>query len=601
MNSRSIQALKEMEVILGQKAAQLYDRVGYDEAIIQAQTTMSMVTDDATRLLSGYGDLSRLKISPDLLKAKPTIEKLLKLRQRLNNKNFDLAVTTYEEIFRCPTSHLVYGAGVIDVFIHIPAYHRGTRMKLLEYVPVPYLIEHDMSEEVITAKQQQQGPEDPLSMVAMPEETYVAVTDDGLKFKTYTKGEFVDCQNYEGTYFCPQNNIYNHRKKDSCLIGLFLKKTDIVEEMCTWRVKNAEDYALQLSGNSFLLYQRNVEEISLHCGEDSIHMPYQGLKQIEVPPGCTLFSPHYQLDGQEEFSVATEAYEAHEINFTDILDNMDIGTTSGELIRGLKRLEVVGSMEGIKTRKLRDRYQTYTHSDGWNTATKGLILSLTFGIPLMIFLCYCVWYCHPLVPGEHEEASRWEIINYLKGRRHLLPPQHDGRRMTTYHPALQERELTDHLMSPEAFEAPQEAERFKTFMTQHRQAHDSTSATSLVPTTTALTTTTPSAPPRSGRHPSSQSLHTVSFAGGDTIINASSDGSNIYSSMGPPASLAEAKDTLARYKKTPKIPSALKKTTTPATTTQTTTVDVHTLAHETPVELQERAAREAEADSHHSF
>jgi hypothetical protein len=58
----------------------------------------------------------------------------------MQREGYELGLETMDNIFRCQTSHLVWDNGTLSIYLHIPAYKIGSRLQLLEHVPVPLIL-----------------------------------------------------------------------------------------------------------------------------------------------------------------------------------------------------------------------------------------------------------------------------------------------------------------------------------------------------------------------------------------------------------------------------------------------------------------------------
>jgi hypothetical protein len=218
INERSISLLNSTVTKIGLKLINMADYITINEVILHVAFSMNTAFDDVNRVVRGLNAIAMHRLSPDAVKTPNMARALASLRERMRNEGFTLGLTTFDDVFRSETSHAVFRNGTMVVIVHIPSYKVNTKLRLLEYVPVPIILD--------TPGKLQAG-EKPVAIYAQPEHSYLAVTQDESAYKTFSHAELQACRELGGVHFCANDNVYRRAVQKSCLYGLFRLDADI--------------------------------------------------------------------------------------------------------------------------------------------------------------------------------------------------------------------------------------------------------------------------------------------------------------------------------------------------------------------------------------
>jgi hypothetical protein len=108
-------------------------------------------------------------------------------------EGYELGLETFDDIFCCQTSTLVWANGTLNIYLHIQAYKIDSRLRLLEHIPVPLILP-----EIVP---QQHGGYRHIAMYVQSFHTILAVQTGGSAFKVFTRAELNACQLLGCTYF----------------------------------------------------------------------------------------------------------------------------------------------------------------------------------------------------------------------------------------------------------------------------------------------------------------------------------------------------------------------------------------------------------------
>jgi hypothetical protein len=131
VNKRSIALINSTVLRMGKKVAELSNTLGTDELILQLGFTLNLVFEDSTRILRGMNALAYNRLSPDFVKTSKMTDALLKLENSMQREGCELGLETFDDIFRCKTSTLVWDNETLNIYLHIPAYKIDSRLRLL--------------------------------------------------------------------------------------------------------------------------------------------------------------------------------------------------------------------------------------------------------------------------------------------------------------------------------------------------------------------------------------------------------------------------------------------------------------------------------------
>jgi len=362
IDNRSLEILNKTLAHLDVELAGFGVRLSRDEVFMHLALSLDTMFDEYHRIERGLNALSQNRITPDLLMTKATTKAIKHLSRRMRSLGYTLALDSYQDLFQCQTSHLMYKNNSLVIMIHIPAVKDASKLQLLQYSSLPMTIEDKHGETV--------------SVLPEPEGEFLAVTEGEGWFKVMSAETLRQCEKIAGVYYCEQANVYDRRVKANCLLSLFKRDTESVAKLCQFKSNPATDYALQVGKVKFLVYQHEERSVKLVCeGITEGEMSFQGALEIKVPAGCRLFTESFVLDGQVDYSVAVDMFYAKELNFSEVLDVHGFDTSG--FVTALKALQLVGSPVGLKIADVKMRYHSHLLQKGFTvsfTVAIGIIL-----------------------------------------------------------------------------------------------------------------------------------------------------------------------------------------------------------------------------------
>jgi hypothetical protein len=160
---------------MGKKVAKLSNDLSTDELILQLGFTLDSVFEDSSRILRGMNALADGCLSPDFVKTNKMTSALLRLENSMQREGYELGLETFDDLFPCQTSTLVWLNGPLNIYLHIPAYKIDSRLRLLEHIPVPLILPKIVP--------QQHGGFKNMAMYVQPLHTILAVQTGGCPLK----------------------------------------------------------------------------------------------------------------------------------------------------------------------------------------------------------------------------------------------------------------------------------------------------------------------------------------------------------------------------------------------------------------------------------
>ena len=314
VDRRSIKILKSALNVTGANIKRLARHLDYAENLIQANTVWQPFQEEVYRLISGFELLFHYKLSPKLVHATALKAKLLILKDRLAKKGYTMGISTLQEAFQLPTSHIVFKNGTIDIILHVPAYRTHSVLDLYEYMPAPFIFPTKTAN----------GDSKEIILMPQTEKTYLALNYNKSIIRTFTKLEMSQCKTIGHHHFCQQENFYDRTLESDCLFSLFKATIKDVHRNCDFKLGPKRDFLHQITPHSFLLYQYSNEVVTRHCPVDSGYSDmtqavFKGLKILTVPPTCWVESRSFYFEGDYDVFIDKFDLQFQPLNISKML------------------------------------------------------------------------------------------------------------------------------------------------------------------------------------------------------------------------------------------------------------------------------------------
>ena len=380
IDEKAITILNDTVNILAKHEDALAHRIYALEKLVSMSLAIDASMDDMHRITRGLNALANRRLSPDLVTETTLRDTVDRLKRQLKQNDFELGIESIQSVFSCETSHLAYENNTLLIITHIPAFKVGSKMDLFELISLPVMLEMDQYSPLKKAK----GTAE-VFLKPQPKKNIIAVQPTSNMVRALSRPDLDECQEMNLVYFCPTLNIYHREDEFECVVGLYTKHDKVIQEHCPWTVHPAEDAAIQLDSNNFIVYQHKTSEVQYKCGKAIRNKPMRGLYEFFVAPGCTLTTDKFVIHGQMDFALTAPVVISHEwaINNMDFGDDFPFESFANSV---QDKTSEVGTSKGLTIRDLKDEYNKswwnqvskVGSSTGFGLLTLGLILLLAY-------------------------------------------------------------------------------------------------------------------------------------------------------------------------------------------------------------------------------
>ena len=352
------EAIKTLNQTMGSMMQALRHLEGHVQAIQFALETYVAVDTyfaDHVRILRGLNMLLQHRLSPDLVRADKMTQTILEKKAEFAQMGYSLGIETLDDIYRATTSWCTFGNASLFVATHIPIYKTSTRYQLLEpdremYFAPPAGAVPDPSND------------HHLGFRVEGENELLAVSKNGQYYQTLSWMDMERCSRVGSLFVCPNANILKvSRDYDSCLIAMYRGKVDAIRKLCKWRSVTNNRYAIQISGNRYVVRVPEPIRISFSCGGGTGALATKfgyvnDTALVQVAGMCQGTVGDYILMGRLEFSVTTTAFTTQKLDLEDLL--REVTNSTGIDWATIQKARVSFDPDGIP---LHDVSQKFVH------------------------------------------------------------------------------------------------------------------------------------------------------------------------------------------------------------------------------------------------
>ncbi len=397
INERSINLMKE-EIADSRETERILTSLN---VVYHALFVQSEIEHELMRVMSGLQMLSLRKLSPDLVHTDDLREVLRRLGKSAQNHYMELAIDRPEELFGCETSHIIFANQSMRVFVHVPAYRHDGIMDLYQYVKMPLQVMG--SEHFIL-------PE--------PEGDLIAIGKGAGWYKTMTINELTACKRVRDIFYCNNNNIFDKRTSDSCLVGLYHSDAAAVKRNCQFSVEPDRDQLVQLNATAFVLYQYSIGYVELICSMGGSHRRianFKGVKLVHVASTCRGNSRSFVFDGTQGIFSEAVGWHLRSVRMNEVIGDELLQKMANVSQETLARMALVGTSKGLSVKDLSVGFE----NERVEQLTKVLVITSLIGLCIGLVVLY-LCKTHRLCFGDRRIAffaSRNEASAEAQSRR----------------------------------------------------------------------------------------------------------------------------------------------------------------------------------------
>ena len=360
-NSRSITILKDHLTAVENQIRVDHDNIHILHLLIRTQDMLISLVRSTDHLISGLELLHDHRLSSKLIQTSQVVPVLKEMKEKLAKLNLIPAIDHAEDLYRLECSHMIFENGTIRVFVHIPAYRKGSLMDLHEYLGSPVHIG------------------DGHFLHPQPFGTYLSSNPANNLFRTFTPQEFSLCREVSGTFYCKNTNWYRKRYQENCLINLYLGDTERIKQHCQFVLTQEEEVLTQINHNSFHSFTLADTEFTMHCPghvKEYDRLTAKGTQRFVLRPSCSLSSPTYLMEGSADVFVELKSVRFHDL---DIFTSDDLKEIKDNFhLLPEKSLDLIGSTKGLKITDIKAEFaaqrQAYHIRIGLLAGLAGLVL-----------------------------------------------------------------------------------------------------------------------------------------------------------------------------------------------------------------------------------
>ena len=358
-------------------------------------SVMDTYFEEHVRMLRGLTRLLDHRLSPDLLRADALTQTIIEKREEFARIGYSLGIESLDDIFRATTSWVVYGNASLFIATHIPVYRSSTRYKLLE--PDKHMYFAPTAQDL--AEMGETGAAPQLAFRVEAEKELLAISRDGRFYQTLTWVDMEKCSRVGVLYMCPGANIIKqaHSESTSCLIALYKGAVEQIRTLCKWKSVTRSHYALQTSGNRYIVRVAEPTTVRFVCGEGTTRpasgnvVPINETALIQVAGMCQAYVDDYILEGRLEFSVKTTAYETQMLRPEDLLHKLlnDTGMIKWNVIRDFRPQF---DPDGIPFNDVSSQFVRLSenHASGFIRDIVTLCLCVGLGVVMIVVFMKCI-------------------------------------------------------------------------------------------------------------------------------------------------------------------------------------------------------------------
>ena len=382
INERSIDLMrKEIEESRAAERILTSLNVVYHALFVQSE-----IEHELMRVMNGLQMLSLRKLSPDLVHTDDLVEVLRRLGKSAQNHYLELAIDRPEELFGCETSHIIFSNRSMRLFVHVPAYREDGMMDLYEYLRMP--LEVEGSEHFIL-------PE--------PEGDLIAIGKGAGWYKTLMSDELAACRRVRDIYYCNNNNIFDKRTADSCLVGLYHSDAAAVKRNCHFSVEPDRDQLVQLNATSFVLYQKSIGYVELICSVGGKYRQianFRGVRLVHVASTCRGNSRSFVFDGTQGIFSEAVGWHMRSVHMAEVIGRELMNKMANVTRETLVRMALVGSAKGLTVKDLSLGFA----AEETEALAKTLVTTSIVGLCIGLIVLY-LWKTHRLCCNRETNLS----------------------------------------------------------------------------------------------------------------------------------------------------------------------------------------------------
>ena len=281
INQKALITLKQNMITMTYAAKNAKLNTGNFAVAIQAYAGLNTLSLEVDRILEGLEQLSRHRLSPQLIHPEALEESLKQLQNSMRAEGYKLTTESVFQLFQSEVSHVYFPNGTLNIIIHVPGFRQSELLTLYQLRPMPLKFPGNVQSRYFNPTVSSQ---------------FLAVSDDETEFQVFTQKKLQDCSKIFDLYVCHQNNIIDKRINEDCLMSIFQNKLAKVRELCPWE-RSIEDQAIQINDSAFMVYiaPPKIDQAVVKCPSAEKRFPLEGNNIINLEAGCGLYTESFEM------------------------------------------------------------------------------------------------------------------------------------------------------------------------------------------------------------------------------------------------------------------------------------------------------------------
>jgi hypothetical protein len=352
------------------------NHVEINDLISRGQMTQMIFNERIRTFFKGLETLHLHHLSPDLVTIDQANRALDKLSESLQQEGLNLVNPNVDSVFRAEVSYIYLENGTLRILVHLPCFRDEGILTLLRYIPVPLPLSEGKT------------------IIVKPQHTFLAVDNSGSLIQTMSSDDFGLCRKINDLITCPNQNWYDKRFEDSCIISLYHSNIQGIRRNCRLELDQEEDFVAQLNSTTFLLHLINKEKIERVCriyksrGSSSFKVT-QGTSIIQISPGCKVITKSFMFEASEDTFSNPVDINFRIIDLKKILAGVPLDLFNFSLPHPLLNEPA----HNLELEQLISSYQQTLQTNTHSSATI-IYFAIALSISLLTFIliiCYCLY------------------------------------------------------------------------------------------------------------------------------------------------------------------------------------------------------------------
>ena len=207
------------------------------------------------------------------------------IKDLANNYNLHSTLENGKDVYFLPCSTVVLTTGfrlILTTYLYRKPFH----FKLFEYQSTPFRISKEIVTEVQLSKK----------ILALAHKNKF-----GHTYLELAKSTLEKCEKFGKYLVCTDRKLIAKTEKNpSCLLSLFLSKTEQIQELCPLQLKNVSTDITPINKSEFIVLLKSAQTGEISCNETVIHRALQFKElpnKILLQPNCVLLIDNFLMEG----------------------------------------------------------------------------------------------------------------------------------------------------------------------------------------------------------------------------------------------------------------------------------------------------------------